>query len=99
MALSKWFYVSATCIGLFIQAACVTRPSSGRNSPGPQEAVHRHQDPNQPNPDALPAGVMEWVCYVCEDIPDPEAKRQAIRDSEEQNGWTLTCPAESESAR
>jgi len=52
-----------------------------------------HQDPNQPNPDAVPKGLIEWVDYVCS-IPDPEARKQAIHDSEEQRGWTFTCPEE-----
>jgi hypothetical protein len=58
----------------------------------------QHQEPSSSNPGALPEGVREWVDYVCS-IPDPEAREQAIRDSEEQHGWTFTCRAEPESAR
>jgi hypothetical protein len=76
--------------------ACATSPGNKSAQAAASSAVNpheAHQTPSNPNPDALPQGLIEWVDYVCS-IPDPEARQQAIRDSEEQRGWTFTCPEE-----
>jgi hypothetical protein len=86
----------AFCCGLIALSACASAPP-----PQPQQqakVVTPHQDPSNPNPNALPEGVMEWVNYVCNDIPDPEARAQAIKDSAEQKGWVFTCPEDKQTA-
>lgn len=74
------------CCGFLVLSACAGAPSTQTPTQSP------HQDPSNPNPAALPDGVLEWVNYVCNEIPDPEARKQAIKDSAEQRGWIFTCP-------
>jgi len=79
-------------LALLALAGCAsgprTDPSQVATTTPPTNA---HQNPDNPNPDALPKGLLEWVDYVCS-IPDPEARKQAMKDAEEQKGWTFTCP-------
>jgi hypothetical protein len=77
------------CLCLATLAACAS--SKRQDSATASVPRNPHQNPANPNPDALPKGLIEWVEYVCS-IPDPEARKQAIKDSEEQRGWTFTCP-------
>ena len=78
-------------LSLLALTACATSRHNDSKQASPP--ANPHQNPANPNPDALPKGLMEWVDYVCS-IPDPEARKQAIKDSEEQKGWTFTCPEE-----
>jgi len=81
-------------LSLLALTACATsRHNDSKQAATASPPANPHQNPANPNPDALPKGLMEWVDYVCS-IPDPEARKQAIKDSEEQKGWTFTCPEE-----
>jgi uncharacterized lipoprotein len=83
-------------------SACAASPRQSESAQVASSAASRnpqaHQSPETANPNALPKGLVEWVDYVCS-IPDPEARKQAIKDSEEQRGWTFTCPEEKPSSK
>jgi hypothetical protein len=83
-------------------SACAAAPRQPDSAQVASSAANRsaqaHQSPETANPNALPKGLIEWVDYVCS-IPDPEARKQAIKDSEEQRGWTFTCPEEKPSTK
>lgn len=87
MALAKHI-LFGTLIAL---CGCAAPPAPQPVEQPPAE-VERHQTPDDPNPDGLPAGVLEWVHYVCNDVQDPEERRKLIQQSEEERGWIFTCP-------
>jgi hypothetical protein len=95
MAAKQYASLLGSLIALAL-AACAT--SSHKDQAAGTTPSNPHQNPANPNPDALPEGLIEWVDYVCS-IPDPEARQQAIHDSEEQRGWTFTCPEEPRKAK
>lgn len=70
--------------------ACATAPPPPPAVEIPDESAH--QDPSNPNPDALPGGVLEWVNYVCNDVQDPAEREKLIKMSAEERGWIFTCP-------
>jgi PBP1b-binding outer membrane lipoprotein LpoB len=78
------------CIFPFLAGCSSSIPA--RQAEQAQRKTSVMEEADAPDAEVLPKGLIEWVDYVCS-IPDPEAKKQAIRDSEEQRGWTFTCPA------
>jgi hypothetical protein len=90
MAITKYSSLLGS-LALLALTACASPQRQDREAAAGAVPKNPHQNPANPNPDALPKGLIEWVDYVCS-IPDPEARKQAIKDSEEQRGWTFTCP-------
>jgi hypothetical protein len=97
MAAKQYASLSGSLTALVLAACATSSPHKAQDAAAATPS-NPHQNPANPNPDALPKGLIEWVDYVCS-IPDPEARKQAIRDSEEQRGWTFTCPEEPPKAK